>query len=328
MNCQQVNNLLIRYDEGDLPQPLRRQVEQHLQHCAECRLNLQLITQERLCLKSVDDIPELPSAFSKQVMSQILPVPNEMFSIKPRFIPVFSTRLRYICFIGAVAVLLFFIAPYFSLPMHEKYVREPVKTATVNSSPSGGLSRLPAVNPPVYRHGQSETPSSPSRSLAAVLQPSENHKTQSLDVTNEAKSSEQTGNKMMLSPQIKSCHEVLPSYVPAGYTLNSVKRDNSDRWILSYTLQNKESDQPEQLTVFISPITLQEKVGGTFSRAEIARSLIGPIPNENQDYSSSAVVGEDTFMVEVEGSVYEVTVNPLLPEEELKNFLASFKSSL
>jgi len=114
MNCQQVNKLLERYDEGDLPPQIAAQVESHVLNCAECNLKLHLVSRERSCLQSYDDIPAMAPDFAQNVMARI--------SISPRpalapLVPVWvEWSQRYPTLIGAVAVILLFIFPMIGQP--------------------------------------------------------------------------------------------------------------------------------------------------------------------------------------------------------------------
>lgn len=114
MNCQQINKLLERYDEGDLPAQIAVQVEAHIQNCADCQTRLRLVNKERTRLQSYDDIPDLAPDFAGKVMARIEVSPRPaMAPLVPIWV---EWTQRYPTLIGAVAVILLFIFPVIGQP--------------------------------------------------------------------------------------------------------------------------------------------------------------------------------------------------------------------
>jgi|GEM_PF-2556680 len=62
MNCKKVNELLIRYLEGDLKEQEKSLVERHLQECKKCLDELALL-KEVLKMAKLEKIPSLPEDY-------------------------------------------------------------------------------------------------------------------------------------------------------------------------------------------------------------------------------------------------------------------------
>ena len=74
MNCQQINQYLIRYTENTVSPYLRFLIEEHLEQCEACRKQYQLTLLENEALCDRSDLPELADDFTDRVMQSVTAV--------------------------------------------------------------------------------------------------------------------------------------------------------------------------------------------------------------------------------------------------------------
>jgi anti-sigma factor RsiW len=84
MNCKKVFSRLHAYADGEVPERLMREMEEHLAACPSCRSQVERIRQVDDILDSMS-VPPLPERFSARVMAEArrraLPAPGK----KPLF---------------------------------------------------------------------------------------------------------------------------------------------------------------------------------------------------------------------------------------------------
>ena len=99
MNCEQMNDLLWAFLDGELTAQEEEQMHAHLEQCADCRALLEQLQTLRTSFSDLEEIPA-PDGFAEGVMSRI------KAQSKPKVIPLFKRpQIRALTAVAACAVL-------------------------------------------------------------------------------------------------------------------------------------------------------------------------------------------------------------------------------
>lgn len=324
MNCQQVNKLLERYDEGDLPSQISTQVETHLQSCTNCQTKLRLVEKERICLQSSIDIPPLESDFAQNIIARIaVSTPP----VLPALVPIWVEWIRrYPTLLGAAAVILLFIFPVFGQPYRnpellptansvkqvatlDKAQNVPYNSALTEQQP------LASPNNNYYNEERLVTRDGPSRSgqtqpLTGALGPS------APTMKTLAAPDEVTTDGQSLAPA------VVPSYIPDGYILDKIETGDNNRVTISYLTNNSNDHSGAPLVITIAP-TIPRPAADT--RAATANQEEELVLEQKTLAAPSAPSDED--LTEFQGICgaynYLITSNTPIKKKEMDNLLNS-----
>lgn len=72
MNCQQIDNQILNYCEGKLPENLAREIREHIEVCPLCRNNEKWTRLENQILQEPIEVPPLAKDFDARVMSKLI----------------------------------------------------------------------------------------------------------------------------------------------------------------------------------------------------------------------------------------------------------------
>ena len=99
MNCEQMNDLLWAFLDGELTAQEEEQMHAHLEQCADCRALLEQLQTLRTSFSDLEEIPA-PKGFADGVMNRI------KAESKPKVIPLFKRpQIRALTAMAACAVL-------------------------------------------------------------------------------------------------------------------------------------------------------------------------------------------------------------------------------
>ncbi len=99
MNCEQMNDLLWAFLDGELTAQEEEQMHAHLEQCADCRALLEQLQTLRTSFSDLEEIPA-PEGFAEGVMNRI------KAESKPKVIPLFKRpQIRALTAMAACAVL-------------------------------------------------------------------------------------------------------------------------------------------------------------------------------------------------------------------------------
>ena len=99
MNCEQMNDLLWAFLDGELTAQEEEQMHAHLEQCADCRALLEQLQTLRTSFSDLEEIPA-PEGFADGVMKRI------KVESKPKVIPLFKRpQVRALTAMAACAVL-------------------------------------------------------------------------------------------------------------------------------------------------------------------------------------------------------------------------------
>ena len=70
MNCEQMNELLSAWLDGELSETERRQMQAHLEQCAQCRALFEQLQALHTSFSDLDEI-SAPEGFAQRVMEQV-----------------------------------------------------------------------------------------------------------------------------------------------------------------------------------------------------------------------------------------------------------------
>jgi len=238
MNCQQINKLLERYDEGDLPSSIAIEVESHLQSCTNCQTLLKLVKKERTSLQSYTDIPELTPEFASALMARISVAP------RPRLVPIWVewTR-RYPTLLGAAAVILLFLFPLLGqpyrndeiVPLAPKTAQKMAAVDLAQNVPFGAVVQpAPAISEDTTYRGESrqQVREDPSRSPQAKGLNAENNTSSTKETAPSLRKVGITNLELMASLPLPPA--VVPSYIPSGYSLDKIEVIAENQVVISY----------------------------------------------------------------------------------------------
>ena len=99
MNCEQMNELLSAWLDGELSENEQRQMQAHLEQCAQCRALFEQLQALHTSFSDMEEIPA-PEGFAQRVMDRV------RTESKPKVIPLFQNRqMRGFAAMAACAVL-------------------------------------------------------------------------------------------------------------------------------------------------------------------------------------------------------------------------------
>lgn len=99
MNCEQMNELLSAWLDGELSETERRQMQAHLEQCAQCRALFEQLQALHTSFSDLEEIPA-PEGFAQRVMEQVEKETN------PKVVPLFRRpQMRSFAALAACAVL-------------------------------------------------------------------------------------------------------------------------------------------------------------------------------------------------------------------------------
>ena len=99
MNCEQMNDLLSAYLDGELTAQEEEQMHAHLEQCADCRALLEQLQTLRTSFSDLEEI-SAPEGFAETVMGRI------KAESKPKVVPLFKRpQMRAVMGLAACAVL-------------------------------------------------------------------------------------------------------------------------------------------------------------------------------------------------------------------------------
>ncbi|MGQ9610559.1 MAG: zf-HC2 domain-containing protein [bacterium] len=122
MYCEIVKNILERFIEGELEEPLKKEIEKHIAECYSCKNELSLASKVPFMIRSVHS-PELPNGIIHSVLERINKPSKWFFSYK-HLLDIFSSRkILYTSAIPIVIIIL--ILSIVHLRPNEEQVNEP-----------------------------------------------------------------------------------------------------------------------------------------------------------------------------------------------------------
>lgn len=99
MNCEQMNELLSAWLDGELSESERRQMQAHLEQCAQCRALFEQLQALHTSFSDLEEIPA-PEGFAQRVMEQVEK------ETKPKVVHLFKRpQMRSFAALAACAVL-------------------------------------------------------------------------------------------------------------------------------------------------------------------------------------------------------------------------------
>ncbi|MGE5381486.1 MAG: DUF4367 domain-containing protein [Methylocystaceae bacterium] len=331
MNCQQVNKMLERFDEGELPHQISTQLEAHLQNCASCQVKRQLVKKERLCLQGDTDIPTLSANFTEMVMARITAAPRQSL---PPLVPIWVewTR-RYPTLLGAAAVILLFIFPLIGQTDGHKELTSsklPVVQKMAAVDRSQNVPYASEVNPiakpdinPIAIPGEygyrKEAPT-----INNTEGPSRSTQSKSLTGSNEAvlpQVAAGTLRTMNMEAADKAAKPptVVPTYIPSGYTLDKIEVNTDNQVTVSYLAATDQSAAP--LIISIIAQTDKQKTKKALVEDESKTSK-----TESQQVSAiTSLTASNQVQGDYSGYTYLISTNIQLKPEEMDNLARSLE---
>jgi anti-sigma factor RsiW len=117
--CALLQRWLPEYPDGDLPAFWKRRLDNHLEHCPECRQELAALREVVAVIKAApvaEPEPEFWSEFSRELHLKLARVANEVQESPAAAPKPWWLRLPYLLGAPALAVLALWIMTYFSNP--------------------------------------------------------------------------------------------------------------------------------------------------------------------------------------------------------------------
>lgn len=115
MNCQQVDEYVFSYCDGELASPLASELESHIAHCNNCRAKIELTRLENDIIKNEMFSPLLSDAFTASVISAInkkpLTGPSEIAATQSRRAWYTRTPFWLVATAAAFILLVYTVSP-------------------------------------------------------------------------------------------------------------------------------------------------------------------------------------------------------------------------
>ena len=100
MNCEQMNDLLWAFLDGELTAQEEEQMHAHLEQCADCRALLEQLQTLRTSFSDLEEIPA-PEGFAQRVMEQVEK------ETKPKVVHLFKRpQMRSFAALAAILLLI------------------------------------------------------------------------------------------------------------------------------------------------------------------------------------------------------------------------------
>jgi hypothetical protein len=153
MNCQEVNKLSFLYCDDEVQSHVRKELEEHLQQCADCQRLIQFTRCEREALGFDEDLPDLSPDFSHRVV-QAINVRDRYQPTSPRsfFYRLFSRyNLNSAAITGTAMLLILFLmlTPGLRTYFNKTYVPAPTEKqnkAKISKADTSNKADTPSVN--------------------------------------------------------------------------------------------------------------------------------------------------------------------------------------